>query len=150
MAIAYGAFSCTAPGVPMRTFSLAVTPKPMRKKIAIATQKTGLRSWYRISNPVIPKKVFMSGRAAERRQGREIDVLEPTLDGLEAFGLLVREDVDDRVAGEQPRRDHLVLGLIFLELVMTDGLAPHLAARRSDEIERLALELQPAVGEHRH
>src|SRR5690348_8560545 len=137
----------------MRTFSLAVTPKPSRKKIAIATQKTGLRSWYRISKPVIPKKVFIcppSGGAAQGRQGREIDVLEPAFDGLEAFGLLVRKDVDDRVAGEQPRRDHLVLGLIFLELVMTDGLAPHLAARRSDEIERFALELQPTVGEHRH
>jgi hypothetical protein len=29
----------------MRTFSLAVTPKPIRKKMATATQKTGLRSW---------------------------------------------------------------------------------------------------------
>src|SRR6185503_7118691 len=118
MAIAYGAFSCTAPGVPMRTFSLAVTPKPMRKKIAIATQKTGLRSWYRISNPVIPKKVLMSGRAAEGRQGREIDVLESALDRLEAFGLLVGKDVDDRVAREQPGRDHLIFRLIFLQLVV--------------------------------
>ena len=45
MAIAKGEFSCTAPGVPMLTFSLAVTPKPSRKKIAIATQNTGFRSW---------------------------------------------------------------------------------------------------------
>ena len=38
------AFSWTAPGVPMLTFSLAVMPKPSRKKMAIETQKTGLRS----------------------------------------------------------------------------------------------------------
>ena len=33
------------PGVPMLTFSLAVMPNPSRKKIAIETQNTGLRSW---------------------------------------------------------------------------------------------------------
>ncbi len=45
MAIAYGAFSWTAPGVPKLTFSLAVKPKPIRKKMATATQNTGLRNW---------------------------------------------------------------------------------------------------------
>ena len=29
----------------MLTFSLAVIPNPMRKKIAIETQKTGFLSW---------------------------------------------------------------------------------------------------------
>src|SRR4051812_46470962 len=119
MAIANGAFSCTAPGVPMRTFSLAVTAKPIRKKIATATQNTGLRNWYRISNPVIPKKVFMgspSGRAAEVRQGREVNVLEPALDRLEARGLSVGKDVDDGAPGKQAGRDHLVFGLIVFQL----------------------------------
>ena len=42
------------------------------------------------------------------------------------------------------------LGLIFFELGMADGLLPHLAAGRGDEVGGLALELEPAVGEHRH
>src|SRR5690349_11689062 len=119
----------------MRTFSLAVIPKPIRKKIATATQKTGLRSWYRISNRVIPKIMsrLPSGRAAERGEGREIDVLEPPLDRLEALGLVVGEDVDYGIAGEQARRDDVVAALVVLEVVAADHLLPDLAASVGDE-----------------
>ena len=58
--------------------------------------------------------------------------------------------MDDRIAGEQAGRDHLILALIFLELVAGDDLLPDLAAGVRDEVGGLAFELHPAVGEHRH
>ena len=40
-----GEFSCTEPGVPKLTLSLADMPKPIRKKIRAETQNTGFFSW---------------------------------------------------------------------------------------------------------
>ncbi len=43
--IAYGAFLCTLPRLPICTLSLAVAPKASRKKIRQPTQNTGLLIW---------------------------------------------------------------------------------------------------------
>src|SRR3954462_6032969 len=92
-----------------------------------------------------------SGRAAGLRQRREIDVGEAAIDPGEAVArIAVRMDVDDRAAGEEAVRDHLIFLLGGVELRAVDDLHPDPSARLLDQLERRALELDLAGGEHRH
>src|SRR4030095_693529 len=78
-----------------------------------------------------------SGRAAERRERREVHVFETALRRLEAkVRLTVGEHVNDGATAEQPRRDHVVRGFVRFELALVDGLAPHPAGELRYEIER--------------
>src|SRR5438270_266830 len=91
-----------------------------------------------------------SGRAAERGERREIDVLKAALDGIEPLRLAVSEHMDHRIAGEKAARDDLVLRLIVLELGAADGLLPDSAAGRRNKVRGLAFELDSTVCQHRH
>src|SRR5437588_11964087 len=98
----------------------------------------------------MPRSIYASGRAAKRGERREIDVLEPALDRVEASGLLVGKDVDHRTSRDEAGRDHLILRLIIFQLGPADRLLPDPAASTGNQVRGPAFELDPAVRQDRH
>src|SRR5438270_13769985 len=98
----------------------------------------------------MPRSMCASGRAAKRRERREIDVLEAAFDRVKTGGLLVGKDVDHRTSRDQAGRDHLKLRLIIFELGPADRLLPDPAASTGNQVRGPASELDQAVRQDRH
>ena len=138
------------PGVPILTFSLAVIPKPNKKKMAVATQKTGLRSYSgsRTAHSKQHRRVLR--RRGEAGTASRNETFRGRPRPFETVGLSIGQHVNDGVAGKQARGDHLVVALVVLQVVPADDLFPDPAAACCDEVGGLALELELAVRKHRH